>query len=140
MLQLKQYDKADATISTELNLPRNKEKDITTLKRRVKLLLMQSTCREIKNPTASNTILILTEARDLQTAVVKRIEIDSRGDLQEEKQHLMLILCSLAKAKSPKEPAIAANLYAEALIQVPRDPNTLLALAKLYAQVIFIVY
>lgn len=87
------------------------------------------------NSTSGNTTLILTEAKELQTAIVKRIEIESRGDLQEEKQLLSVILCSLAKVKTLKEPAIAANLYSEALIHVPRNPDTLLSLAKLYAQV-----
>lgn len=134
-LQLKQYDKVDSTISFELNQIHNKDKDINTLKRRVRYLITQAKSRELKNPTAGNTSLILVEARDLQTAIVKRIEIDSRGDLQEEKQRLSTVLCALAKVKSVKEPAVAANLYSEALIHVPRDPNTLLALAKLYAHV-----
>ncbi|XP_048479226.1 tetratricopeptide repeat protein 21B [Plutella xylostella] len=134
LIKLKQYDKADATISEELNQPQNKEKDMNTLKRRVKFLDIQAKVRELKNPTAGNTTLILTEAKDIQTAIVKRIEIDARGDLQEEKRLLASLLCSLAKAKSAKEPAVAANLYSEALVQCPRDPDTLLALAKLYAQ------
>lgn len=113
----------------------NKEKDINTLKRRVRYLTIQANSRELKNPTAGNTHLILTEAKDLQTAVVKRIEIDSRGDLQEEKRQLSDILCSLARVKATREPAVAANLYSEALIHTPRDPNALLSLAKLYAQV-----
>lgn len=133
--QLKQYDKVDSTISFELNQLYNKGKDVNTLKRRVRFLLLQARSRELKNPTAGNTHLILTEARDIQTAVVKRIEIDSRGDLEEEKHQLSSVLCLLAKVKSMKEPAVAANLYSEALIHSPRDPNTLLALAKLYAQV-----
>lgn len=134
LIKLKQYEKADATISSELNLPQNKEKDLNTVRRRVKFLLMQAKCRELKTPIQPNTGLILNEARDLQSAVVKRIEIDSRGDLQDEKKQLSLILCALAKVKSVKEPAIAAHLYSEALISVPRDPNILLLLAKLYAQ------
>lgn len=105
------------------------------MKRRIRLLLTQVKSREIKNPTAGNTNLILTEAKDLQTTVLKRIEIDSRRDLEEEKKQLSTILCLLAKVKSAKEPAVAASLYSEALINSPRDPNTLLALAKLYAQV-----
>ncbi|XP_049870383.1 tetratricopeptide repeat protein 21B-like [Pectinophora gossypiella] len=135
LVKLKQYDKVDSTISSELNQLYNKEKDINTFKRRVKLLLLQARSRELKNPTAGNTHLILTEAKDTQTAIVKRIEIDSRGDLQEEKHQLSVILCALAKVKSNKEPAVAANLYSEALIHSPRDPDTLLALAKLYAQI-----
>lgn len=122
-------------ISSELNEVHNKEKDITSLKRRVRLLLLQANSRELKNPTAGNTHLILTEARDLQASIVKRIEIDSRGDLQEEKRDLSNILCCLAKVKSVREPAIASNLYSEALIHLPRNPDTLLALAKLYAHV-----
>lgn len=113
----------------------NKDKDINTMKRRVRLLLIQAKSRELRNPTSPNVNLILAEARDLQNAVVKRIEIDSRGDIQEEKQQLSNILCALAKAKSLKEPAVAANLYSEALVHAPRDPKTLLALAKLYAHV-----
>lgn len=125
----------DSTISFELNQLYNKEKDIDTLKRRVRYLLTQAKSRELKNPTAGNISLILVEARDLQTAIVKRIEIDSRGDHKEEKQRLSMVLSSLAKVKSLKEPAVAANLYSEALIHSPRDPGTLLALAKLYAHV-----
>lgn len=135
LFQLKQYDKADATISEELKQAYNKDKDINTLKRRVKYLQTQAQVRELKNPSAANTALILTEARELQTAIVKRIEIDSRGDLQEEKKQLSVILCALAKVKAMREPAVATNLYSEALIHTPRDPNNLLALAKLYAQV-----
>lgn len=89
----------------------------------------------MKNPTAGNTNLILAEARDLQMSVLKRVEIDSRADIEEEKKMLSSILCLLAKARSAKEPAVATNLYSEALIYSPRDPDTLLALAKLYAQV-----
>lgn len=133
LVKLKQYDKVDSVISADLNEMFNKGKDIPTLKRRVNLLLLQAKSRELKNPTAGNTHLILTEARDLQTAILKRIEIDSRGDLQEERRQLSHILCCLAKVKSTKEPAVAANLYSEALIQAPRDPDTLLALAKLFA-------
>ncbi|CAK1598611.1 unnamed protein product [Parnassius mnemosyne] len=133
LIKLKQYDKVDTTISSDLNQLFNKGKDIATLKRRIRLLLLQSKTRELKNPTAGNTHLILTEAKDLQIAIVKRVEIDSRGDIQEEKQHLAYILCLLAKAKSLKEPGVAASLYSEALIHSPRDANTLLALAKLYA-------
>lgn len=96
---------------------------------------MQARSRELRDAAMSNVTLILTEAKDLQSTVVKRIEIDSKGDLQEEKQRLSTILCALAKAKTTKEPAIAANLYSEALVYVPRDSNTLLSLAKLYAQV-----
>ncbi|CAH0763751.1 unnamed protein product [Diatraea saccharalis] len=135
LIKLKQYDKVDSTISYELNQLYNKEKDINSLKRRVRYLLIQAKCREMKNPTAGNTHLILAEARDIQTAIVKRIEIDSRGDFQEEKNKLSTVLCALAKVKSVKEPAVAANLYSEALIHSPRDPDTLLALAKLYAHI-----
>ncbi|XP_045447028.1 tetratricopeptide repeat protein 21B-like [Melitaea cinxia] len=134
LIKLRQYDKVDSTISSELNQLYNKEKDISTLKRRIRLLLTQFKSRELKNPTAGNTNLILTEAKDLQTTILKRIEIDSRRDLEEEKKQLSTILCLLAKVKSAKEPAVAASLYSEALINLPRDPNTLLALAKLYAQ------
>jgi hypothetical protein len=118
-----------------LNQLYNKEKNINALKRRVRLLLIQAKSRELKNPTAGNTTLILVEARDLQSTVVKRTEIDTRGDLQEEKKNLANVLCSLAKVKSHKEPAVAANLYSEALIHTPRDPEKLLALAKLFANV-----
>ncbi|KAI5637396.1 tetratricopeptide repeat domain-containing protein [Phthorimaea operculella] len=134
LVKLKQYDKVDSIISTELNQVHSKEKSIDALKRRVRMLLLQARSRELKNPTAGNTHLILTEAKEIQTAVVKRIEIDSRGDLAEEKQRLSQVLSMLAKVKSLKEPAVAANLYSEALIHTPRDPDTLLALAKLYAQ------
>lgn len=113
----------------------NKEKDIPTFKRRIRFLLTAARARELKNPTAGNTQLILSEAKDLQMAVLKRVEIDSRGDIEEEKRQLSTILCALAKVKSTKEPAVAANLYSEALIHCPRDPTTLLALAKLCAQV-----
>ncbi|KPJ18977.1 Tetratricopeptide repeat protein 21B [Papilio machaon] len=133
LVKLKQYDKVDLTITSELNQLYNKDKDMATLKRRIRLLLIQAKCRELKNPTGGNTNLILTEAKDLQMAIVKRVEIDSRGDIQEERQQLTDILCMLAKVKSLKEPGVAANLYSEALIHSPRDPNTLLALAKLYA-------
>lgn len=125
----------ESSISSELNQMFNRDKDIGTLKRRVRFLLMQAKSRELKNPTSANVHLILAEAKDLQTAVVKRIEIDMRGDIHEEKQQLSNILCALAKAKSLKEPAVAANLYSEALVHSPRDPNTLLLLAKLYAHV-----
>lgn len=135
--QLKQYDKVDSVISTELTEVYNKDKDLTTLKRRVRFLCLQAKSRELKKPNAGNTQLIITEAKDIQVAIVKRIEIDSRGDLQEEKHELSSILCELAKVKCSKEPAVAANLYSEALIHSPRDPDTLLALAKLYAQVLF---
>ena len=124
----------DSVITSELNQLYNKEKDISTLKRRVRLLLTQAKSRDLKN-AQTNTNSILQEAKDLQMAVLKRMEIDSRGDLEEEKKRLSMILCSLAKIKSLKEPAVAANLYSEALIHVPRDANTLLDLAKLYAQV-----
>ncbi|XP_032512890.2 tetratricopeptide repeat protein 21B-like [Danaus plexippus] len=134
LIKLKQYDKVDTTISSELNQHYNKEKDINTLRRRVRLLLIQARSREMKNPTAGNTNLILAEARDLQISVLKRVEIDSRADIEEEKKMLSSILCLLAKARSAKEPAVATNLYSEALIYSPRDPDTLLALAKLYAQ------
>ncbi|XP_046963364.1 tetratricopeptide repeat protein 21B-like [Vanessa cardui] len=134
LIKLKQYDKVDLTITSELNQMYSKEKDIPTLKRRIRLLLTQAKNRELKNPSAGNTSLILSEAKDLQISVLKRIEIDSRRDLEEEKKELSSILCLLAKVKSAREPAIAANLYSEALIHSPRDPNTLLALAKLYAQ------
>ncbi|KAJ0178912.1 hypothetical protein K1T71_005687 [Dendrolimus kikuchii] len=134
LTKLKQYDKVDSTISFDLNQLYNKGKDITALKRRVRLLLIQAKSRELKSPTAGNVHLILAEARDLQTAVVKRIDIESKGDFQEEKKQLSSILCSLARVKSNKEPAVAANLYSEALVHSPRDPSTLLALAKLYAQ------
>ncbi|CAH0729262.1 unnamed protein product, partial [Brenthis ino] len=133
LMKLKQYNKVDSIISSELNQVYNKEKDINTLKRRIRLLLTQAKCRDMKAPQ-TNTNLILAEAKDLQMAVLKRTEIESRGDLEEEKKRLSTILCSLAKIKSIKEPAVAANLYSEALIHVPRDPNTLLDLAKLYAQ------
>lgn len=133
--QLKKYDKVDATISSELNQLYNKDKDIASLKRRIRLLLTQAKGRELKNPNAGNTNLILAEARDIQMSVVKRAEIDSRGGLNDERQRLASILCSLAKAKSAKEPGVAANLYAEALIHSPRDAGILLSLAKLYAQV-----
>lgn len=73
--QLKQYEKVDNIISTELNQLYNKDKDITTLKRRVRMLLIQTKSRELKNPIAGNIHLILAEARDLQSAIVKRIEI-----------------------------------------------------------------
>ncbi|CAH2991716.1 unnamed protein product [Chilo suppressalis] len=135
LIKLKHYDKVDSTISYELNQLYNKEKDINSLKRRVRYLLIQAKCREMKNPTAGNTNLILAEARDIQTAIVKRIEIDARGDLQEEKQKLSTVLCALAKVKSFREPAVATNLYSEALIHLPKDPSTLLALAKLYAHI-----
>ncbi|XP_063824062.1 tetratricopeptide repeat protein 21B-like [Ostrinia nubilalis] len=135
LVKLKQYEKVDSTISHELNQSYSKDKDINTLKRRVRYLVTQAKSRELKNPTAGNTTLILAEAREIQTAIVKRIEIDSRGDLQEEKQMLSTVLCALAKVKSVKEPAVAANLYSEALIHSPRDPSTLLALAKLFAHI-----
>lgn len=134
LIKLKQYDKVDSTISFDLNQLYNKGKDLNTLKRRVRLLLTQARSRELKNPTAGNVNLILAEARDLQATVVKRVDIESRGDLQEEKRNLANILCSLARVKSSREPAVAAHLYSEALVHVPRDPSTLLALAKLYAQ------
>ncbi|XP_023941812.1 tetratricopeptide repeat protein 21B [Bicyclus anynana] len=134
LIKLKQYDKVDSNISSELNQLYNKEKDVPTFKRRIRFLLTQARTRDLKNPAAGNTNLILTEAKDLQMAVLKRVEIDSRGDLEEEKKQLSSILRSLAKVKSVKEPAVAANLYTEALIHCPRDPATLLALAKLYAQ------
>ncbi|XP_041971107.1 tetratricopeptide repeat protein 21B-like [Aricia agestis] len=134
LIKLKQYDKVDSIISSELNQPYNKEKDKKTLKRRIQLLLLQAKSREIKNPAASNTNLILTEAKELQSAVLKRVEVDARGDVNEEKKKLSEILCALAKVKSVKEPAIAIHLYSEALIHCPREPNTLLALAKLFAQ------
>ncbi|XP_068631155.1 tetratricopeptide repeat protein 21B-like [Battus philenor] len=133
LIKLKQYDKVDTTISSELNQLYNKEKDIASLKRRIRLLLIQAKSRELKNPTAGNTNLILNEAKDLQTTVLKRVEIDSRGDVDEERQQLANILCLLAKAKSAKEPGVAANLYSEALLHSPRDINILLLLAKLYA-------
>uniref|UniRef100_A0A2H1VZJ3 SFRICE_009072 n=1 Tax=Spodoptera frugiperda TaxID=7108 RepID=A0A2H1VZJ3_SPOFR len=135
LIKLKQYDKVESSISSELNQMYNRDKDINQLKRRVRLLLMQAKGRELKNPTSANVNLLLAEAKDLQTTLVKRIEIDSRGDIQEEKQQLSNILCALAKAKSLKEPAVAANLYSEALVHAPRDPDTLLALAKLYANI-----
>ncbi|XP_072940009.1 tetratricopeptide repeat protein 21B-like [Epargyreus clarus] len=134
LIKLKMYDKIDSTISFDLNQVYNKEKDIPTMKRRIRLLLTQAKARELKNPSAGNTHLILSEAKDLQTAIVKRVEIDSRRDLVEEKRQLSMILGLLAKAKSLKEPAAAANLYSEALIHSPRDPEILLALAKLFAQ------
>ncbi|KAM3967248.1 tetratricopeptide repeat protein 21B [Aphomia sociella] len=134
LVKIKQYDKVDTMISSEMNQLYNKDKDINTLKRRVRYLIIQAKSRELKNPTANNTSLILAEARELQMTVVKRVEIEARADLQEEKQLLSSILCSLARIKSVKEPGTSANLYAEALIYTPRDPDTLLALAKLYAQ------
>ncbi|XP_037868636.1 tetratricopeptide repeat protein 21B [Bombyx mori] len=134
LVRLKQYDKADTTISSELNQVYNKEKDIGTLRRRVRLLLKQAKCRELKTPTPGNVNLILAEAKELQLSIVKRLEIDSKTDLQEERRQLSNILCALAKFKSMREPAVAANLYSEALIHTPREPSTLLALAKLYAQ------
>ncbi|CAH2071598.1 unnamed protein product, partial [Iphiclides podalirius] len=133
LIKLKKYDKVDATISSELNQLRNKEKDVASLRRRIRLLLTQAKGRELKDPNAGNTALILAEAKDLQMSIVKRTEIDSRGDLQEERQRLASILCSLAKAKSSKEPGVAASLYSEALIHSPRDADILLSLAKLYA-------
>ncbi|XP_052749213.1 tetratricopeptide repeat protein 21B-like [Galleria mellonella] len=134
LVKLKQYDKVETIISSEINQLYNKEKDINTLKRRVRYLTLQARSRELKNPTANNTSLVLAEARDLQSAVVKRAEIEARVDLQEEKQLLSRILGSLAKVKSTKEPGTAASLYTEALIYTPSDPDTLLSLAKLYAQ------
>ncbi|KOB69873.1 Tetratricopeptide repeat domain 21B [Operophtera brumata] len=80
LVKLKQYDKVDSIISSELNQLHNKDKDIGTLKRRVRFLLIQTRSRELKNPTAGNTHLILAEARDLQSAVVKRIEIGTNPD------------------------------------------------------------
>ncbi|XP_059056730.1 tetratricopeptide repeat protein 21B-like [Achroia grisella] len=134
LVKLKQYDKVDTIISSEVNKQYNKEKDVNTLKRRVRYLTIQAKSRELKNPIANNTSLILAEARDLQTAVVKRAEIEARADLQEEKQILSRVLSSLAKVKSVKEPGTAVSLYVEALIYTPSDPDTLLSLAKLYAQ------
>lgn len=133
LIKLKQYEKVDSMISSELNQMYNKDKDIYTLKRRVRFLLTQAKSRELKNPTHANVNLILSEAKELQTSVVKRTEIDSRGDIQEEKQQLSNILCFLAKSKTLREPTVAINLYSDALVHSPRDPNTLLALAKLYA-------
>ncbi|XP_013200236.2 tetratricopeptide repeat protein 21B-like [Amyelois transitella] len=133
LIKLKQYDKVDSIITSDINQLYNRDKDVATLKRRVRYLTTQAKCRQLANPNAGNTHLILAEAKELQNHVVKRIEIDSRGDLQEERRILSEILCSLAKVKSTKEPAVAANLYSEALINLPREPNTLLALAKLFA-------
>lgn len=118
----------------------NKDKGINAVKRRVRYLLIQAKNRELKNPSLANVHLILAEAKDLQTSLVKRLEFDSRGDIQEEKQQLSNILCLLAKAKSLKEPAVAAHLYSDALVHSPRDPNTLLALAKLYAHVSMVFF
>ncbi|XP_038223244.1 tetratricopeptide repeat protein 21B-like [Zerene cesonia] len=134
LIKLKQYDKVDSVISSELNQPSNKEKDTATLKKRINLLLVQARSRELKNPVTTNTNLILAEAKDLQNAVLKRVEIDSKGDIQEEKEKMSSILCLLAKVKAHKEPGVATNLLSEALIYSPRNSETLLALAKLYAQ------
>ncbi|VVC96316.1 unnamed protein product [Leptidea sinapis] len=130
LIKLKQYDKVDSVISSELNQPHNKEKDTPTLKRRIRLLLTQARCRELKN---SSNLLILTEARDLQSSVLKRAEIDSKN-LQTEREQMSNVLCLLANAKAGKEPMVAANLLSEALMYSPRNPKTLLALSKLYAQ------
>ncbi|XP_047526075.1 tetratricopeptide repeat protein 21B-like [Pieris napi] len=132
LLKLKQYDKVDSVISSQLIQPHNKERDTPTLKRRIKLLLTQAKSRDLKN--SANTNLILSEAKDLQNAVLKRVEIDSKGDLQEEKEMLSKIIYLLAKVKAVKEPGVAASLLSEALMYSPRNPETLFALAKLYAQ------
>lgn len=134
-IKLKQYDTAESLVLIELDDSKNKAKDNTSIKCRVQLLLLKSKIQKLSSTVATVAVVTLNEAKELQTRIVKRTEMDPRAsDLDEEKHLLSSILRSLAAARSAREPSAATNLYAEALLYTPRDADTLLALAKLYAQ------
>lgn len=133
-MKLRQCDKAEKTLSQELESKVNSS-DISTLTAKTKLLLMLSKVQE-KAGNIQASLMTLKDARDNQSRVLKRMIVEQSGDSIEAHQVAANICQQMAEyANMLRDHDAAIRFYKEALTYTPEDTKTLVDLARLYMQV-----
>ncbi|XP_059488844.1 tetratricopeptide repeat protein 21B-like isoform X2 [Neocloeon triangulifer] len=130
LIRMKNFDRAEAILKSACagSVASN---DSEELMARCQLLLLLARVQE-QTGHAPSALSTLTEAKDMQNKVLKRLQIEGTGKLAAQKVVAANICRLMAKQGSNQE---AIKYYKEALVHQPGDPETLIALAKLYLQV-----
>ncbi|KDR09588.1 tetratricopeptide repeat protein 21B-like [Zootermopsis nevadensis] len=133
-MKLGQYDKAEKTLSQELE-HKTDGSDMSSLEARTKLLLLLSKVRE-KAGNIQASLKTLRDARDNQSRVLKRMMVEQSGGGSEARQVAANICQQMAEyASMLRDHDAAIRFYKEALTYSPEDTKSLVDLARLYMQV-----
>ncbi|XP_063227668.1 tetratricopeptide repeat protein 21B-like [Bacillus rossius redtenbacheri] len=128
-MRLRQYDKAEHALKQELDAS-TKSIELSALITRTKVLLMLAEVRE-KAGNIKASLETLKEASDNQGRVLKR-----SGAGEDQKKVATHICQQMAeRAAALRDHDLAIRYYKEALSFMPENPDTLVALARLFMQV-----
>ncbi|CAB3383131.1 Hypothetical predicted protein [Cloeon dipterum] len=133
LIRMKNFDRAETILKSACSgtVPNS---DSDELINRCQLLLLLAKVQE-QTGHVTSAQSTLTEAKDIQGKVLKRLNIDGTGKLAAQKI-VAASICRLMAQHSASQNSNqeAIKLYKEALVHQPSDPDTLIALAKLYLQ------
>ncbi|XP_069686948.1 tetratricopeptide repeat protein 21B-like [Periplaneta americana] len=133
-MKLGQYDKAEKTLTQEID-GKVDNSDLSALIARTKLLLLLAKVRE-KAGNIQASLATLKDARDNQSRVLKRTVVEQSGGSIEERHVAANICQQMAEyATMLRDHDAAIRFYKEALAYSPDDTSTLVDLARLYMQV-----
>jgi tetratricopeptide repeat protein 21B len=133
-MKLGQHDKAEKTLSQELE-SKVDSSDLSALIARTKLLLLLSKVRE-KAGNIQASLTTLKDAHNNQSRVLKRVIVEQSGSSTEERQVAANICQQMAEyANMLRDHDAAIRFYKEALAYSPENTNILVDLARLYMQV-----
>ncbi|XP_068223465.1 tetratricopeptide repeat protein 21B-like [Palaemon carinicauda] len=134
-MRLKQYDKAEKTISQAFEVEQQNQLDLTSMLTQAKLLNLLAKVNE-RNGNYEEALKALGKGKEIQVKVLKRSQVELPDTVPEQKQLAGSMCAKMAEyAANQREFEKAIKLYKEALQYDPENATTLLALAKLYMQI-----
>ncbi|XP_041371664.1 tetratricopeptide repeat protein 21B-like [Gigantopelta aegis] len=129
LLKLRQYDKAEKILRSALE---NEGHDLETLIEHTRYLLLLSDVY-LKQSRMEEAVEFLTKAREMQSRVLKRVQVEQPDTYQTQKQLASDICGQLAQqAKNGRDYEKAIKFYKDALVYNEEDSKVMLELAGLY--------
>ncbi|KAK3857879.1 hypothetical protein Pcinc_020970 [Petrolisthes cinctipes] len=133
-MRLKQYDKAEKTISQALEVETHNPLDLNAMLSQAKLLNLLAKVHE-RSGHYEQALATLSRGKDVQVRVLKRSQVELPDSVPEQRQLAGSMCGKMAEhASNQRDFDRAIKLYKEALTYDPDHPSTLLALARLYMQ------
>ncbi|XP_077996608.1 tetratricopeptide repeat protein 21B-like [Glandiceps talaboti] len=132
LLKLRQYDKAERVL--KIALEKAQAKDLQSMIEETRCMILLSKVYH-KAGKLDDCMLSLSNARDVQARVLKRVQLEQPDAVPTQKALATTICAQMAKhATEQREFDKAIKLYKEALIYTDNDGKAMLELARLYLQ------
>ncbi|KAK7082681.1 Tetratricopeptide repeat protein 21B [Halocaridina rubra] len=134
-MRLKQYDKAEKTISQALEVEGHNQVDLQSMVAQAKLYNLLSKVHE-RNTNYEDALTSLGKGKDTQIKVLKRAQVELPDTVPEQRQLAGSMCAKMAEhAANQRDFEKAIKLYKEALQYDAENAHILMALAKLYMQI-----